>query len=117
MARVDRIVEDSASYAKTIVRGGPVTDGSLASGAFYRPSLIEVEDLSASIIQQEIFGSVATFEVFDDRQGGGVTFRLPLTPGAEAPPDVAGGTPSSGIALPVAARLASGSGGVAPGVG
>ena len=65
VARVDRIVEDSASYAKVIVRGGPVTDGSLGSGAFYRPSLIEVEDLSAPIIQQEIFGPVATFEVFE----------------------------------------------------
>jgi betaine-aldehyde dehydrogenase len=48
------------------LHGGPVTDGPLASGAFYRPSLIEVEDLSAPIIQQEIFGPVATFEVFDD---------------------------------------------------
>jgi acyl-CoA reductase-like NAD-dependent aldehyde dehydrogenase len=66
VARVDRIVEDSATYAKVIVRGGPVTDGSLASGAFYRPSLIEVQDLNAPIIQQEIFGPVATFEVFDD---------------------------------------------------
>jgi betaine-aldehyde dehydrogenase len=66
VARVDRIVEDSASYAKVIVRGGPVTDGPLASGAFYRPSLIEVEDLDAPIIQQEVFGPVATFEVFDD---------------------------------------------------
>ena len=66
VARVDRIVEDSASYAKLIVRGGPITDGSLDSGAFYRPSLIEVEDLSAPIIQQEIFGPVATFEIFDD---------------------------------------------------
>jgi acyl-CoA reductase-like NAD-dependent aldehyde dehydrogenase len=66
VARVDRIVEDSASYAKVIVRGGPVTDGPLASGAFYRPSLIEVEDLDAPIIQQEIFGPVATFEVFHD---------------------------------------------------
>jgi Aldehyde dehydrogenase family len=52
VARVDRIVEDSASYAKAIVRGGPVTDGPLAAGAFYRPSLIEVEDLDAPIIQQ-----------------------------------------------------------------
>jgi betaine-aldehyde dehydrogenase len=66
VARVDRIVEDSASYAKAIVRGGPATDGSLAFGAFYRPSLIEVEDIDAPIIQQEIFGPVATFEVFDD---------------------------------------------------
>ena len=66
VARVDWIVEDSASYGKVIVRGGPVTDALLASGAFYRPSLIEVEDLSAPIIQQEIFGPVATFEVFVD---------------------------------------------------
>ena len=55
VARVDRIVEDSASYGKVIVRGGPVSDGPLAFGAFYRPSLIEVEDLDAPIIQQEIF--------------------------------------------------------------
>jgi acyl-CoA reductase-like NAD-dependent aldehyde dehydrogenase len=68
VARVDRIVEDSAKYGKAIVRGGPVTDGPLASGAFYRPSLIEVEDLDAPIIQQEIFGPVATFEVFDDEK-------------------------------------------------
>jgi acyl-CoA reductase-like NAD-dependent aldehyde dehydrogenase len=68
VARVDRVVEDSASYAEAIVRGGPVTDGPLASGAFYRPSLIEVEDLDAPIIQQEIFGPVATFEVFDDEE-------------------------------------------------
>ena len=62
VARVDRIVEDSASYARVIVQGGPITDGPLASGAFYRPSLIDVEDLDAPIIQQEIFGPVATFE-------------------------------------------------------
>ena len=56
VARVDRIVEDSASYARVIVRGGPVNDGPLVSGAFYRPSLIEVEDLDAPIIQQESSG-------------------------------------------------------------
>jgi betaine-aldehyde dehydrogenase len=68
VARVDRIVEDSAGYAEVIVRGGPVKDGPLVSGAFYRPSLIQVEDLDAPIIQQEIFGPVATFEVFDDEK-------------------------------------------------
>jgi betaine-aldehyde dehydrogenase len=68
VARVDRIVGESAGYGKVIVRGGPVTDGPFASGAFYRPSLIEVEDLDAPIIQQEIFGPVATFEVFDDEK-------------------------------------------------
>ncbi len=66
VARVDRIVEESAGYATAVVRGGPVTTGPLASGAFYRPSLIEVEDLNAPIVQQEIFGPVASFEIFDD---------------------------------------------------
>jgi acyl-CoA reductase-like NAD-dependent aldehyde dehydrogenase len=68
VARVDRLVADAAGYATVIVRGGPVTDGPLASGAFYRPSLIEVEDLRAPIVQQEIFGPVATFEVFDTEE-------------------------------------------------
>jgi acyl-CoA reductase-like NAD-dependent aldehyde dehydrogenase len=38
VARVDRFIEDSASYAKVIVRGGPITEGPPASGAFYRPA-------------------------------------------------------------------------------
>jgi betaine-aldehyde dehydrogenase len=66
VARVDQIVEDAAHYANVIVRGGPVTDGPLAAGAFYRPSLIEVSDLDSPIIQQEVFGPVATFEIFDN---------------------------------------------------
>jgi betaine-aldehyde dehydrogenase len=47
------------------VRGGPVTSGALAVGAFYRPALLEVEDVSSEIVQREVFGRVATFEVFD----------------------------------------------------
>ena len=66
VARVDRIVEDATSHARPIVRGGPVTEGPLAAGAFYRPSLIEVDDMQAPIIQQEVFGPVATFEIFHD---------------------------------------------------
>ncbi|MBF8192803.1 aldehyde dehydrogenase family protein [Nonomuraea sp. K274] len=66
VARVDRIVEEAASYAKVIVRGGAVTDPEMAGGAFYRPSLIEVERLDVPLVQQEVFGPVQTFEVFDD---------------------------------------------------
>jgi betaine-aldehyde dehydrogenase len=64
--RVDAVVADSAAYADIIVRGGPVTEGPFAGGAFYRPSLVEVADVATPIVQREVFGPVATFEVFDD---------------------------------------------------
>jgi betaine-aldehyde dehydrogenase len=65
VARVDRMVEEALAYAKPVVRGGPATEGDLAAGAFYRPALLEVTDVSHDIVQKEVFGPVATFEVFD----------------------------------------------------
>ena len=65
VARVDGMVEEALAYAEPIVRGGSVTDGVLAAGAFYRPVLLEVEDVNSAIVQKEVFGPVATFEVFD----------------------------------------------------
>ena len=65
VARVDGMVEAALAYAKPVVRGGPATDGTLAAGAFYRPTLLEVEDVNTDIVQKEVFGPVATFEVFD----------------------------------------------------
>jgi acyl-CoA reductase-like NAD-dependent aldehyde dehydrogenase len=65
--RVDAIVEEAATYGTVLVRGGKVTTGPLAaSGAFYRPSLVEVQDTGARIVQEEVFGPVQTFEVFHD---------------------------------------------------
>lgn len=64
--RLDKIVTDATTYATVIVRGGPVTDGPLAGGAFYRPTLLEVDDSDAPIVQQEVFGPVQVMEVFDD---------------------------------------------------
>jgi betaine-aldehyde dehydrogenase len=65
VARVDGVVEAALAYAKPVVRGGPATEGGLAAGAFYRPSLLEVTDVNHDIVQKEVFGPVATFEVFD----------------------------------------------------
>ena len=65
VARVDRLVEAALAYAKPIVRGGPATEGALAAGAFYRPTLLEVDDVDTDIVQKEVFGPVATFEIFD----------------------------------------------------
>ncbi len=65
VTRVDGLVEAALAYAKAIVRGGPATDGALAAGSFYRPTLLEVDDVNTDIVQKEVFGPVATFEVFD----------------------------------------------------
>jgi betaine-aldehyde dehydrogenase len=58
--RVDRLVADAEG--EVILRGGPL-DG---PGAFYQPSLIGVDDLASPLIQDEVFGPVATFETFSD---------------------------------------------------
>jgi betaine-aldehyde dehydrogenase len=57
VARVDGVVEAALAYSKPIVRGGPVTEGPLAAGAFYRPTLLEVEDVSSDIVQKEVFAA------------------------------------------------------------
>jgi len=62
--RIDRIVQDASRYARIIVRGGPIVDGPLAAGAFYRPSMLETEALDVPLIQEEVFGPVLTFETF-----------------------------------------------------
>jgi acyl-CoA reductase-like NAD-dependent aldehyde dehydrogenase len=61
--RVDALVAAAADYATVIERGG-LPHGA-DNSAYYRPSLVEVRDLDTPIVQQEVFGPVATFEVFD----------------------------------------------------
>ena len=66
VSRVDKMVEEAiAAGAKVILRGGPVTEGPLARGAFYRPTLLEVTDPKMTIVQEEVFGPVLTMQVFD----------------------------------------------------
>ncbi|QJU55670.1 aldehyde dehydrogenase family protein [Herbiconiux sp. KACC 21604] len=57
--RVSRMVGESGG--EVILAGGP-TEG---RGAFYRPALIGVTDLDSRLVQDEVFGPVATFETFD----------------------------------------------------
>ncbi len=64
--RVDHVVEEAITAgARPVVRGGPATDGALAQGAFYRPTLLEVADPALPIVQQEVFGPVLTMQRFD----------------------------------------------------
>src|SRR6202166_1762016 len=69
VARVEKVVEAAiADGAKAIVRGGPVTEGPLEKGAFFKPALLEVSDPKLPIVQQETFGPVLTLQVFDDER-------------------------------------------------
>jgi len=63
--RVDGIVARAEGYATVLVRGGIPSEPAYASGAFFRPALVEVSDVRAPIVQSEVFGPVQTFEVFD----------------------------------------------------
>ena len=64
--RVDKLVENAiAAGAKVVVRSGPFTDGPLAKGAFYRPTLLEISDHSMPIAQDEVFGPVLVMQAFD----------------------------------------------------
>jgi len=66
VARIDAMVEKAlAEGARAIVRGGPAQEPALAAGAFYRPALLEVADPELAIVQEEVFGPVATFQVFE----------------------------------------------------
>jgi betaine-aldehyde dehydrogenase len=66
VARVNKMVEAAiAQGAEVLVRGGPVTEGTLAKGAFYQPTLLAVTDDSLDIVLKETFGPVATIQVFD----------------------------------------------------
>lgn len=70
--RVDKKVEEIiASGAEVIVRGGrgqteeaEVTE----NDAYYRPTLLAVQDLNSPLIQEEVFGPVASFEVFESEE-------------------------------------------------
>lgn len=66
VARLSKIVDDASAYATVLVPGGPVAEGPLADGAFFRPVLLEVDQPDVPIVQQEAFGPIQVLEVFDD---------------------------------------------------
>ncbi|MFI1166928.1 aldehyde dehydrogenase family protein [Streptomyces sp. NPDC020801] len=68
--RIDAFVEDASRYGEILVRGGLLHRGDEARDAFVRPSLVEVHDVHAPIVQEEVFGPVASLEVFEDEAEG-----------------------------------------------
>ncbi len=67
--RINKVVEEAiGAGAQVVVRGGPITEGPLAKGAFYAPTLLEITDSKLDIVQKETFGPVLTMQVFDTEQ-------------------------------------------------
>ncbi len=56
---VDRAQEAGAK----VLTGGETIDG---PGAYYKPTVVAVDDQKAEIVQQEVFGPVVTVQRFDD---------------------------------------------------
>lgn len=66
VARVNSMVEAAITDgAEVLVRGGPIAEGVLANGAFYRPTFLRVHDPKADIVQREVFGPVLTVQTFE----------------------------------------------------
>lgn len=67
--RVNKVVERAiAEGAEVVVRGGPLTEGPLSTGAFFRPTFLEVTDPKMQVVQEETFGPVVTMQRFATAQ-------------------------------------------------
>ena len=64
--RVEHFVSEARAYARVLVGGGPITEGPLAKGAFFRPTLLEPNAIDTPLVQQEVFAPVLSFETFSD---------------------------------------------------
>lgn len=61
--RIADLVAKAEREARVVLKG-EIPGGDLAKGAFIRPSLIEVDDLSSPFIQDELFGPILVLERF-----------------------------------------------------
>lgn len=59
-------IETASEGATAVVASSVPEDPDLAGGAYVTPGLYEVTDVNSPMVQEELFGPVATFEVFDD---------------------------------------------------
>jgi betaine-aldehyde dehydrogenase len=64
---LDRLAA-GAQHATAVVPCEVPDDPGLAGGAYVTPGLYEIEDVTSPLVQKELFGPVATFEVFDDEE-------------------------------------------------
>lgn len=63
--RLEALLAEHIGGAEVLVPGGRPDDPALDAGAYFRPALLAVDDVRSPLVQRELFGPVATFEVFD----------------------------------------------------
>ncbi|WFR73395.1 aldehyde dehydrogenase family protein [Prescottella defluvii] len=63
--RLEALLAEHSGDADVLVRGGRPDDPALSRGAYFRPTLLAVDDVASPLVQRELFGPVATFEIFD----------------------------------------------------
>lgn len=59
--RLMRVIEQASDEGEMLLQGEP-----LGHGAFLTPSLFRIGDLQSDLVQQELFGPVASVETFED---------------------------------------------------
>ena len=65
--RIAALVNEAAKNGTALLQG-QIPGGALAKGAYITPSLLAVEDLASSAVQEEFFGPVMNIETFLDEQ-------------------------------------------------
>jgi betaine-aldehyde dehydrogenase len=60
-SRLMAIIEQAGDEGEMLVKGEP-----LASGAFLTPSLFRIDNLQSELVQEELFGPMASVETFED---------------------------------------------------
>ncbi|HTH96580.1 MAG TPA: aldehyde dehydrogenase family protein [Stellaceae bacterium] len=65
--RVKAVVDEAVGMGKARMVGG-IPGGELAAGAYLEPSLLAVEDVNSSFVQEEFFGPVLNIERFSTDQ-------------------------------------------------
>jgi len=63
LASVAGFVDRAQTAGAKVLTGGETIDG---PGAYYRPTVVTVDDQKAEIVQQEVFGPVVTVQRFED---------------------------------------------------
>lgn len=62
LARLEAIIEQAGDEGNLLVKGERLN----GEGAFLTPTLFEIDDLKSSLVQEELFGPIASLEKFSD---------------------------------------------------